>query len=68
MTTIVNTPTTPTESGGTGMMIGFTIFAVVVIVFLMFGLPAIRRMGPVQVNVPAQVNIPSEIEVNVTKP
>lgn len=35
-------------------------------VFLYFGIPALRRMGPVQLNVPApQVVIPEKIDVTV---
>lgn len=68
MTTIVNSPAPTTDSGGTGFLIGVVVFIGFIIIFLYFGLPAIRRMGPVQVNVPApQVNIPDKINVEVNQ-
>lgn len=70
MTTIVNTPAPATESsgGGSGFLIGVVILVVFVLVLLYFGIPAISRMGPVQLNVPTpQVNVPGKIDVNVTQ-
>lgn len=68
MTTIVNSPAPTTESGGNSFLIGIVLLIGFIIVFLYFGLPAIRRMGPIQVNVPApQVNMPDKINVNVNQ-
>lgn len=70
MTTIVNTPPASNESGGNmGMIVGLIVLIVMAFLFFVYGLPAIRNMGPAQINVPApQVNIPSKIDVNVTQP
>ena len=70
MTTIVNSPVPAqtTESGGIGFLIGAIILVGFFIVLLYFGIPAIRRIGPIQVNIPApQVVVPGTIDVNVTQ-
>lgn len=68
MTTIVNTPAPTTDSGGSGFLIGAILIIGFVALLLYFGIPAIRRMGQVQLNVPApQVNIPNKLDVNVTQ-
>jgi hypothetical protein len=68
MTTVVNNPAPAPDSGGSGFLIGIIILVGFVAVLLYFGIPAIKRMGPVQLNVPApQVVIPDKIDVNVTQ-
>ncbi len=63
MTTIVNTPPASKESGGgMGMIIGLIVLIVVVFLFFVYGLPAIRQMGT------PQINIPSKIDVNINQP
>lgn len=63
MTTIINTPAPANESdGGMGMIVGFLILAVVLFIFFVYGLPAIRRIGS------PQINIPSKIDVNINQP
>lgn len=75
MTTIVNS-TTPTqapasEGAGSGFLIGILVFIVFLVAVLYFGIPALNRMQPVEVNVPAtqvnveapQVVIPDKVEV-----
>ncbi len=63
MTTIVNTPAPAEKSdGGMGMMIGLIVLAAVVLIFFVYGLPAIRQMGS------PQINIPSKIDVNINQP
>ena len=69
MTTIVNNPAPASEnSGGFGFLIGIVILIGFVAMLLYFGIPALKRMGPVQVNVPAaEVVIPDKVDVNVNQ-
>ena len=63
MTTIVNNPAqTPehdnSESSGSGFLIGIVVFVVFLAVILYFGIPALNRAQPMEINVPApQVNV-----------
>ena len=70
MTTVVNNPAPASEkgdSGGVGFLIGSIILVVFVAILLYFAIPAIKNMGPVQVNVPApQVVVPDKINVETT--
>ncbi len=76
MTTIVNNPAPAPErdGGGMGFLIGAIVLIALVAVLLYFGIPAIKNMGPVQVNVPTpqvnvpapQINVPNKIDVTVT--
>jgi hypothetical protein len=69
MTTVVNNPAPVQESGGSGFLVGTILIIGFVAVLLYFGLPAIKNMGPVQVNIPTpQVVMPDKINVNVTTP
>ena len=55
MSTIVNNPTPVQNSGdngGSGFLIGTIILVIFVGILLYFAIPAIKNMGPVQVNVP----------------
>ena len=55
MTTIVNTP--PSEvSSVTGLVIGLAVTAVVVVLFVLYGLPAIRTMSE-QGTAPTTINV-----------
>lgn len=66
MTTIVNSPAPTNESNGSGFLFGIVAIIGLVIVFIYFGIPAIRSMGPIQLNVPTpQVVVPGKIDVNV---
>ena len=68
MTTIVNSTTPTNDSSGSGLIMGIVIVLGLGILFFYFGLPAIRNMGPIQVNVPApQVVVPGKINVNVSQ-
>ncbi|HUD19317.1 MAG TPA: hypothetical protein VMR81_02670 [Patescibacteria group bacterium] len=68
MTTVVNNPAPAADTGGNSFLIGIIVLIGFVMVLLFFGIPALRRMGPVQVNVPApQVVVPSKLNVNVTQ-
>jgi hypothetical protein len=64
MTTIVNTPSSPVEKSdsGMGIIFGFIVLAVVVFIFFVYGLPAIRKIGS------PQINIPSKIDLNINQP
>ena len=65
MTTIVNNPT-PSDNNSTGLIIGIFIFIILALVFFYYGLPALKTIGTLQINVPAPViEIPDQIDVNV---
>ena len=58
MTTVVNTPPSSDSSGGPmGMIIGFIVLLVLGYMFIMYGLPAMRNMGGVQINVPDKIDV-----------
>lgn len=75
MTTVVNTPAPAVvpaaNTGGNSFLIGVILLVAVAAAGLYFGIPAIQRMGPIQINMPApqinvpapQVNIPDKVEV-----
>lgn len=67
MAIVVNNPTPAADNaGGIGFLIGTALLIGFVFVLLYFGLPLIRSMGPVQLNVPApQVIMPDKVDVNV---
>lgn len=68
MTTVVNNPTPTQDSGGSGFLIGAIILIIFVAVLLYFGIPALKNMGPIQVNVSApQVVVPENINVTTTE-
>lgn len=76
MTTVVNNQapqgvTVPViereDSSGTGFFLGAVIIVVFLGIVLYFGIPAIKNMGPLQMNVPApQVVLPDTIKVETT--
>lgn len=72
MTTVVNNPAPASEGGdkgGFGFLIGAVLLIVFVAALLYYGIPAIRNMGPIQIqtNVPApQVVAPSNVNVTTT--
>jgi len=63
MTTIINTPQTPQvrTDDGIGFFVGFILLAFIVVVFLVYGLPAIRNMKG------REINIPNKIDVNINQ-
>ena len=75
MTTIVNNPIpvsgARSNGGGVGFLIGTLIFVGFLAVLLFFGIPALKNLGPLEVNVPApqvnvaapQVVVPDKVEV-----
>lgn len=68
MTTVVNNPAPAANTEGNSFLVGVIVLIGFVLAFLYFGIPAIRRMGPIQIGMPApQVNIPGKIDVNVNQ-
>jgi hypothetical protein len=69
MTTIVNNPTPSSgtgESNSFGFVLGMIVLVASVAALLYFGIPALQRMGPVQINVPAtEIVLPDKVDVNV---
>jgi len=65
MATIVNSPS-PSGDNGMGFLIGILVVVAVGLLFFYYGLPALRNMGPVKVEVatPAIV-LPSTVQVEV---
>lgn len=62
MTTIVNTPPAPTQSGNNiGMIVGLVSLTVIAYLFFVYGFPAIKKMSS------PQINIPSQIDVNINQ-
>ncbi len=62
MATIVNNPPAQDNSGGPfGLILGLVVLIVVVYLFFVYGIPALRNvhLGG------TQVNVPSSIDVNV---
>lgn len=68
MTTVVNNPASQSESGGYGFLLGIIAIFVAVVMFVFYGVPALRRMGPAQITVPTEVKMPDKVDVNVTQP
>lgn len=68
MTTIVNSPAGQNESGGYGFFLGIIAIIVFVLIFVYYGVPALRRMGPAQITVPTEIKMPDKVDVNVTQP
>ena len=66
MTTVVNNPAPTADTGGSGFLIGVIILIGFIAVLLYFGIPALRRMGPIQLNIQTpKVVVPDKINVNV---
>lgn len=65
MTTVVNNPARSSESGGYGFLLGVIAIIVFVVLFVFYGVPAIRRMGPAQITVPTEIQMPDKVDVKV---
>ncbi len=68
MTTIINTPPTNSDnSGGSygGLIVGIVISAILVFIFVVYGLPAMR--GNNKDSGITTVTVPDKIDVNVNK-
>jgi len=68
MTTVVNNPAPSNESGQYGFVLGIIAIVFFGILFIFYGLPALRSMGPAQITVPTEIKMPDKVEVNVTQP
>jgi hypothetical protein len=65
MVTIINNPPAAQDNSGgfMGMIIGLVVLIVLLYLFFMYGLPALKHL---QIGSP-QINVPSTIDVNVTQ-
>lgn len=64
MATVINNPNpgTSDSGGGMGFLAGIVLLVVVVFLFIIYGLPALRQSaGP-------QINVPDKVDVNVQTP
>ncbi len=68
MVTVVNNPAPQNESGGYGFILGILAIFIFMILFIFYGVPALRRMGSPQITVPTEIKMPDKIDVNVTQP
>jgi len=65
MTTVVKS-LAPSGDNGTGFLIGVVILVFFGFLFVYYGLPAIRNMGPVKVEMATpEIVVPNSIDVNV---
>lgn len=65
MATIVNSPA-PSGGNGIGFLIGAIVLVFFGFLFFYYGLPAIRNMGPVKVQIDtSKVVVPNQVDVNV---
>lgn len=67
MATVVNNPPANTNgnNGGGGFLLGVIVLIIFVILFVFYGLPALRGAGDGGTTQAPQVNVPGEIDVNV---
>jgi hypothetical protein len=65
MTTVVNGPA-PSGDNGTGFLIGALVLVFFGFLFVYYGLPAIKNMGPVKIQVDTPtIVVPNSVDVNV---
>lgn len=65
MTTIINRPPS-SDNNVFGISIGIFAIVIVGLVFVYFGIPALRQMGGMQINIPTPViNMPNNVDVNI---
>ena len=75
MATIINNPPSnqaaPSDGGGVaGIIVGVVIAAILIFVFIIFGLPALRGAKKATeggVTVPTTIQVPDKIDVNINK-
>lgn len=65
MATIINNPDTGArDSGGMGLIVGVILAILIVALFVIYGLPAIRGTDRSGTN----VNVPEKVDINVNNP
>lgn len=65
MTTVINSPA-PSGDSGIGFLIGALVLVFLGFLFFYYGLPAIRNMGPLKVQIDtSKIVIPNQVDVNV---
>lgn len=57
MATVVNTPSSGGDGGGTGFLMGMVLLIVIVFLFIFYGLPMLRQSATPEVNIPDQVDV-----------
>ena len=68
MATVINNPTPVSDEGGSSFLVGVILLIGFVMVILYFGIPAIKNMGPIKLDIPApKVVIPDKININVNQ-
>jgi hypothetical protein len=67
MATIINNPDSGAgnDSGGMGMIIGAIVLVLILVLFFIYGLPALRGNNGSTGN---QINVPDKVDVNVETP
>jgi hypothetical protein len=65
MATIVNSPN-PSGDSGMGFLIGVLVLVGFGFLFIIYGLPALRNMGPVKIEVATpEIVVPNSVDINV---
>lgn len=68
MTTVVNNPSPESDRGGANFLIGIILILGMVMIFVFFGLPMLRQIGPAQITLPeTKIVMPEKVDVNVTQ-
>jgi hypothetical protein len=62
-TVINNPPDNTTEGGNAGLIIGLVLAAIIVFLFIAYGLPAMRGQ-----NSGTNINVPDRVDLNVNNP
>lgn len=66
MTTVVNNPA-PAENSGGGFAILAIVLVILAVIFVFYGIPAMRNMGTPEVSVPTQIVVPDQVDVNINQ-
>lgn len=66
MTTVINNPPSndSDSDGGLGLLLAAIILIAAFFLFLIYGLPQLRRSGE---DITPQINVPEEIEININQ-
>lgn len=67
MTTVINSPPASGDSG-MGFLVGVLVLVGLVFLFVIFGIPELKRMGSNQLNIPSpQIVVPDKLDVNINQ-